>query len=176
MESEVHMQDFRFRYAVNDTYMAVGYKGDEAHVIVPDTYYGKPVSILYDNLFEGHSEISSVTLPGTLTDIGGFVFDGCASLQEITLPDGISTLWQYAFVRSSLTRIVLPQALKSLYPYTFKDARELETVICPKQLLSISATAFQGCAKLRELHLSRGTSIAPGIFADCPQLEIIYID
>ncbi|MBE6122233.1 MAG: leucine-rich repeat domain-containing protein [Erysipelotrichaceae bacterium] len=168
------MQDFYFKYAVNDTYMAVFYQGDEQHVTVPSSYYGKPVSILYDNLFQSHAEIVSVTLPDTLSDIGGFVFDGCTGLKEIVLPDHITVLWQYAFVRSSFTSLHLPQDLKSLYPYTFKDCRDLEVLYCNASLKEISRTAFSGCTALKEIHLSRSTRFDPQMLQDCPAAEIIY--
>lgn len=54
------MQEFDFKYVVNDTYMAVRYYGDEADVVIPDTWYGKPVSVLGEDLFKGHTEIHSI--------------------------------------------------------------------------------------------------------------------
>ena len=133
------MQDFRFRYNVNDTYMVTGYKGDEPVVSVPDTFYGLPVTMLYDDLFKHHTEIREIHLPQTLTDIGGFVFDGCTSLDHIGIPDSVSVIWQYAFVRSSIREIILPASLKSVYPFTFMDCRELTEVTCGPDLKEISA-------------------------------------
>ena len=58
--------------------------GDEEWVEeIPDSYYGCPVSVLMDDIFKNHTEIEKVILPDTLTDIGGFVFDGCTSLKHI---------------------------------------------------------------------------------------------
>ena len=71
------MQEFDFKYAVNDTYMAVRYYGDEADVVIPDTWYGKPVSVLGEDLFKGHTEIRSIGIPASVTHIMGFAFDGC---------------------------------------------------------------------------------------------------
>lgn len=168
------MQEFDFRYAVNDTYMAVRYYGDEEHVTVPSSWYGKPVSILYDNLFQNHCEITSITLPETLTDIGGFVFDGCTGLKEIVLPGGISVLWQYAFVRSSFTQIRLPDSLKSLYPYTFHDCRDLEELHCNASLKEISSTALSGCTSLKRVYLPHTVRFEPELFRDCPGADLIY--
>ena len=64
------MQEFDFKYAVNDTYMAVRYYGDEADVVIPDTWYGKPVSVLGEDLFKGHA------------------FDGCDRLKHVPQANG----------------------------------------------------------------------------------------
>ena len=95
------MQDFWFKHADNETYMVQAYRGDDSCVVVSSSYYGANVSVLMDDIFKGHQEIREVRLPDTLTDIGGFVFDGCTGLKKITLPKSLKTFWQYAFVRSA---------------------------------------------------------------------------
>ncbi len=167
-----HMQDFRFKYNVNNTYMVTGYQGDEAIVSVPETFYGLPVTMLYDDLFKHHAEIREIRLPSTLTDIGGFVFDGCTSLDRIIIPDTVSVLWQYAFVRSSIKDIRLPDSLKSVYPFTFKDCRELREVICGPELKEISAWAFQGCISLHKIRVSLHTKIDGRAFDGCNKITI----
>ena len=166
------MQDFRFRYNVNDTYMVTGYKGDEPVVSVPDTFYGLPVTMLYDDLFKHHTEIREIHLPQTLTDIGGFVFDGCTSLDHIGIPDSVSVIWQYAFVRSSIREIILPASLKSVYPFTFMDCRELTEVTCGPDLKEISAWAFQGCISLQKIRVSLHTKIDGRAFDGCNKITI----
>ncbi len=170
----VHMQDFRFRYNVNDSYMVTGYKGDEPVVTVPDTFYGLPVTMLYDDLFKHHTEIREIRLPQTLEHIGGFAFDGCTGLEHIIIPDGVSVLWQYAFVRSSIKEITLPSSLKSLYPFTFKDCRELVSAVCGPELKEISAWAFQGCISLQKIRVSLHTKIDERAFDGCGNIKIDY--
>ena len=69
------MQEFWFKHADNDTYMVQFYRGDDPEVTVPSSWYGCDVTVLMDDIFKGHAEITKVNLPDTLTDIGGFVFD-----------------------------------------------------------------------------------------------------
>ena len=78
------MQQFFYRFLEDGTYCVTEYQGDEADVIIPDTYCSKPVTVLFDRLFKGHTEITSVKIPDTVTDIGSFVFDGCTSLTTVT--------------------------------------------------------------------------------------------
>ncbi len=86
------MQEFTYKLFDDGTYIAASYEGDEENVEIPAYYLEKPVTILYDGLFKGHSEIRSVKIPETVTDIGGFVFDGCDQLKELELPDSVCTL------------------------------------------------------------------------------------
>ena len=58
------MQTYTFK--TNDDGQSVtvmSYEGDEAHVIIPDQYCAKPVTVLYDRLFAGHKEIVDVRFP-----------------------------------------------------------------------------------------------------------------
>ena len=159
------MQEFTFKILDDGTYMAESYEGDESAVAIPDTYLGQPVTILYDNLFSGHQEITSVSIPGTVTDIGGFVFDGCSSLKELTLPESVTTLWQYAFARCGLTRIVLPDGIQSIPPFAFKDCKDLKEIRCGKELKKIYAWAFGGCEQLEKLdHPPGKVDISPLAF------------
>lgn len=84
------MQEFFFRYVEEtDSFCAISYRGDAAEVAIPPMHWGKPVTILFDNLFKGHAEIRSVVIPDTVTEIGGFVFDSCCNLKHIKLPDAL---------------------------------------------------------------------------------------
>ena len=82
------MQEFSFKVMEDETFAVTGYTGDEKEVVIPDTHWGKPVTVLFDGLFSGHAEIERVRIPDTVTDIGEFVFDGCRNLRQISLPAG----------------------------------------------------------------------------------------
>ena len=168
------MQDFWFKYNVNDTYMITGYKGNEAIVNLPSSYYGKPVTIIYDNVFQNHPEITEIHFPDTITELGGFLFQNCTSLKKISLPPQLKWLWQYAFVRSSITEITIPDTVIRLVPFTFQECHDLQIVYLPNTLKRISSWTFKDCENLREIHLSRHTEIAENAIPE--QAELLYID
>ncbi len=91
------MVEFTYQILDDDTIAIMKYKGDEEEVTIPDTAWGRPVTVLYDDLFKGHSELTKVNLPDSITNIGGFVFDGCDKLKTVILPKGLQEMWQYAF-------------------------------------------------------------------------------
>ncbi len=160
------MQDYLFKLMDDDTYGIISYEGDESEIVIPDTYMAKPVTILYDDLFKGHKEITSVRIPDTVKSICSFVFDGCSELSQIKLPAGLEDILQYAFVRSGIEEIELPDTVKSIVPYTFKDCKKLKKIVCGPSLPKIGAWAFDGCDALSELEVSDDTEISPRVFGD----------
>ena len=174
------MQEFTFKLIENDTYAALAYVGDEAAVVVPDSYEGKPVTVIYDGLFRDHSEITSVRLPDTITDIGSFVFDGCTGLKHIDLPKALNNLWRSAFLRSSLEEIILPENMRSIVSFTFKDCKNLKRVVCNPGLKKVYAWAFSGCDQLADFEHGPDVDISPQAFEskepDMPKVKLIDKD
>ena len=158
------MQEFFYKLADDETYCVTGYNGDEVDVVIPDTYLGKPVTVLFDCLFRYHKEIQTVRIPDSVTDIGEFVFDGCENLHRITLPGSLQYIWQYAFVRSGLEEVILPPDVQMLAPFTFKDCKLLKRVVCNEHLRKIHAWAFQGCVNLKEFIHGDKTEISGEAF------------
>lgn len=153
------MQEFMFKMVDDETYGIAGYTGDEKDVVIPPVYNGQPVTMLLDDLFKGHSEIVSVRIPDTVTDIGGFVFDGCTGLSALELPPALRYMWQYAFARCGIREITIPEKVKDIVPFAFKDCKQLEKVVCSPGLKEISAWAFQGCTKLRPENVICGQTV-----------------
>ncbi len=146
------MQEFIFKYVEeSDSFCAISYRGDETDVVIPPVHWGKPVTILFDDLFKGHTEICSVAIPDTVTEIGGFVFDGCLNLKHISLPNSLESMWQYAFARCGLETIELPPNVTQIIPFTFMDCKSLTKVTCGPNMRKIYAHAFKGCDNLTVL-------------------------
>lgn len=167
------MDLFYFKYADDETYCLMKYTGHEAQVELPDTYGGKPVTIIGDDLLKGHVNVRKVHMPACLRTLGGFVFDGCRNLHELTLPETLTDIWQYAFVRSGIRQIRIPGSVKHVIPFVFKDCKGLKRVTCGKGVEKIFAMAFQGCEKLEEVILPQDTAIEEGAFEGCPKVKII---
>lgn len=82
------------------------------------------------------------------------VFEGCASLKEIYIPDGVEIICDDIF----------------------KGCSALREVSVPGSVKTIGQMAFFGCSSLRSVELNEGLeSILGGAFADCPSLCSIDI-
>lgn len=157
------MQEFMFKPTGDGTYCVSGYTGDEPDVKIPDSYGSGVITVIGDKLFSGHSEITSVSIPETVTNMGEFVFDGCDNLREIKLPSQLDCLWGYTFVRSGIEEIVLPDKLVTIPPFAFKDCKNLRRIVCGKGLKKIYAWAFAGC-DIKELIHEPEVEISPKAF------------
>ena len=166
IEERCIMQQFFYRFLEDGTYCVTEYQGDEADVVIPDTYCSKPVTVLFDRLFKGHTEIISIKIPDTVMDIGSFVFEGCSSLKQIELPSSLTNMWDSAFARSSIEEIVLPDKITSIVPFTFKDCKELKKVKCNPGLKKIHAWAFHGCSNLKDFQCSSDTIVSEDAFKE----------
>ena len=140
------------------------YEGREEDVVIPDTYQGKPVTILFDKLFAGHEEIRSVRIPDTVTDLGEFLFEGCVNLHHIELPSGLRYLWGYTFCRCGIEEIILPDEVKIIPSYAFKDCANLRKIICGSGLKRIASWAFGGCDRLEEVVRGPEVEVSPDAF------------
>jgi hypothetical protein len=168
------MQDFWFRHADNDTYMVQVYQGNDPEVTVPASWYGCDVTVLMDDIFKGHTEITKVNLPDTITDIGGFVFDGCTSLKSIVLPEKLHTLWQYAFVRSSFEELAIPPGVTDIVPFCFQDCTSLRRIVLSADHVRLMGWSFLRCTSLREVVLPQSAAIHENAFAGCEGVNLMY--
>ena len=159
------MQDFTFQINYDEeSYGVFSYEGDEEDIIIPKTFGGKSVTVLFDKLFAGHTEIRSIQFPDTITDFGEFLFDGCENLRQMQLPPSLKYLWGYTFVRCGIEEIILPDGIGSIPPFAFKDCKSLRKVICGKDMKKINAWAFSGCSNELELICGEDVNVSPDAF------------
>jgi len=98
-------------------------------VSVPETINGKPVTTIGKGLFQGASEVTSVTLPATITEIEPSAFRECSRLEGIELPDGLAEIGDNAFRECvSLRNITIPATVTNIGYFAFRDCLRLETV------------------------------------------------
>ena len=78
---------------------------------------------------EGCETLTSVTLPGTLTEISNGTFAGCTALSQVTLVEGIEVISANAFSGcTALTEIEIPASVTKIAGNSFVDCVNLETI------------------------------------------------
>ncbi|MCK8060262.1 MULTISPECIES: leucine-rich repeat domain-containing protein [unclassified Fusibacter] len=165
---------FYYKMVPGNTYCITGYTGNDVHVKVPTNI---EVTILSDDIFKGHTEIESVDIPDTVTQLGGFVFDGCTGLKRIVLPAGLTDMWQYAMTRTSIEEIEIPGSVKAIVPFTFNQSKALKKVVFNEGTLRIDAWAFKDCTSLTDVYLSSSlTTISDKAFEGCNHVTLHYLD
>lgn len=84
----------------------IGYKGNAAQVILPEN-----VRKIGANVFEGHSEITSVSLPDRVEEIGEEAFKDCTSLKSVTGGNYLEKICDRAFLNCPLETIRIPASV-----------------------------------------------------------------
>ena len=96
----------------------------EASYAIPDS-----VTNIGWYVFEGCTNLTSITIPGSVTSIGDWAFYGCDSLTSVTLLDGVTTIGYQAFeFCDNLTSITIPSSVTSKGWYAFSYCTSLKSI------------------------------------------------
>ena len=133
------------------------YSGD---VIIPETVTHDGVSYsvtAITNAFFYSFELTSVSIPNSITKIGHYAFTACINLPEIILPESVTYIGNCAFEDCiSLTEIVIPDGVTSMGEDPFFECTHLERVVLGRSLTSIGSFLFSSCTQLKDV-----TCLAP---------------
>jgi hypothetical protein len=66
-------------------------------IVIASTYNGYPVTRIFGNAFLNSTNLTSVTIPTSVTNIGVQAFLGCTSLTSVTIPNSVTIIGLYAF-------------------------------------------------------------------------------
>ena len=92
------------------------------------TYYHYYTSddVIGDYAFKNCSDLTSLTLPSSVTRIGDYAFKNCSGLTSLTLPSSVNEIGIYAFHGcSGLTSLTLPSSVtSSIRDYIFDGLKE----------------------------------------------------
>ena len=136
------------------------------------------VTAIADEAFMECTNLTSVTIPQTVTNIGTSAFSGCSKLTTVTFWEGGSslTIEERAFEGcSSLSKITLPSIISKISEYTFASCTSLTSIAVPANVTTIDAYAFYKCTRLSIVSLPGGIStVAGSAFSNCSQLKILH--
>ncbi len=88
--------------------------------------------------------MSSVSLPSTLTYIGGWSFQDCDNIESIDIPDGVTSIGDYAFsFCDNLKSVSIPKSVTEIGEKAFIGDTKLESVVSQiSQPFAISKNVF----------------------------------
>ena len=120
------------------------------------TYYHYYTSddVIGDYAFKNCSDLTSLTLPSSVTRIGDYAFKNCSGLTSLTLPSSVTRIGDYAFYNcSGLTSLTLPSSVTSIGEFAFRYCSGLTSLTIPSGVTSIGMSAFEYCSSLTSLTL-----------------------
>jgi len=118
-------------------------------IVIPDTLGGYPIVAIGDNALYGCSNITSITLPDSVTSIGAFAFYWCRSLTNAIIPNSVTEIGSYAFFYcSSLESITIPEGITNISDRTFAYCSNLTSITIPESVKIFDDNAFTSCTNL----------------------------
>lgn len=176
--------DLRCEIQENGTVSIVGCDRKVTSVSIPSQIDGKPVTEIRTRAFQDCKDLSKITIPSSVSEIGDYAFYGCEKLTsagpigggynyefgwETKIPD-------YAFETLPLIDISIPDTIKEIGMAACGGCHELKSVMIPGSVKSIGDFAFNNCSELLNVNFSSGVErIAMSAFDGCSSLSSIII-
>ena len=122
--------------------------------------------------------ITSYTIPSTVTSIANFAFSSCEKLTSITIASGVTSIGRYAFEDcSGITNLSIPDSVTILDTGAVFRCTSLTSVTIGDGITSIGSDAFNSCSALTTFTISATTPPSLGLsaFGECTNLTTIYV-
>lgn len=154
------------RYAFQNCY---GLNGLNGALTIP-----QGVTEIETSAFSYCSRISSCNLEKTaLTEINGYVFEGCFNLTEVRLPERITKIGTKAFSGSGIRSINLPESLSEIGENAFENCGKLSSIELPAGISRIGNNIFAGSGLVCITIPESITRIPDYAFYDCKNLMVV---
>ena len=143
--------DFEFVLSDDGTFIKLTeYKGNAEHLVIPETIQGVPVEVI--DGFCGNENIKSVVIPSSAKVISSDAFSSCASLEKVTLPEGLLYIDDMAFFATGLTSVTLPKSLEYLGSMAFVNCDNLAEINIPDDAAFLAKNATECAVFLSEVY------------------------
>jgi hypothetical protein len=145
-------------------------------LIIPASYNGLPVTVIYAGIFRGNSTITSLSIPGSIERLDSNLFEECSALEKVIIGEGMTEIGGYAFSNcTALKYVTLPATLTKISGGVFYGCSSLEMIELGASLDSIGANAFMNCTALTEITLPGSlTYLGDSAFSGCEKLTTVY--
>ncbi len=120
---------------------------------------------------------TELTLPEGITEINQYAFRYSTKITKVIIPDSVTSIGNDAFYEcSGLTSITIPDSVTSIGSYAFYNCSGLTSVTIPDSVTSIGDRAFYNCSGLTSVTIGNGVKrIGDAAFSGCSGLTSITI-
>ena len=128
-----------------------------------------------DSAFIGCTDLTTASIPSSVTTIGANAFSGCTGLTSLTIAEGVTTIGANAFSGINASVIDIPSTITSVGESAFANNTALSTITIPSGIDELPANLFSGCTNLTEVTMEAETppSVTDTTFSD--SVTSIYV-
>ncbi|MCL2185093.1 MAG: leucine-rich repeat protein [Treponema sp.] len=152
VKTKRELPSLAFTHARTGCAVSIGTQTDKVIVIPATCPQGHPVTAIvaskYNDStykFEGGfagTDITSITIPGSITTIGANTFSDCENIESVILLNGVTTIGDNAFSSSVIKSITIPASVTSIGKAAFNRCYGLSSLTIPASVTSIGEAAF----------------------------------
>ena len=147
--------------------------------------FGNEVEHIPEYLCYGMSKLTEVTIPNSVTSIGGSAFYGCSGLTSVIWNDKNCEDFKYDSyyntstspfynISSNITSFTFGNEVEHTPAYLCYGMSKLTEMTIPNSVTSIGSSAFSGCSGLTSLTIPNSvTSIGLWAFSNCSRLTSV---
>ena len=171
----------QFSYTTNaggTTVTITDYTGSNTVVSIPTTNSdGLTVVSIGSSAFASLSNLTSVTIPNSVTNIGEMAFYACSDLTSVTIGTIVTSIGPEAFeADTDLTNVTFPNSLTSIGYLAFAWCDSLTSVTIPASVTDIGYGPFPACGSLAAITVNSNNpaySSVGGVLFDNSQTLLI---
>ncbi len=136
-------------------------------IVIPAIYNDLPVTGIGDEAFRNCNDLTSITIPDSVTHISKSAFSNC--LAVIQTENGVSYVDKWVIgCDTSSASVVLRDNTVGIANFAFENCGELTSVTIGNHVRTIGENAFQGCSRLTDVTIPASiTSIGKNAFSGC---------
>ena len=133
-------------------------------ITIPSMLGGCPVTSIGDSAFCGCSNLTSVTIPASLTNVCRCAFSNCGALRSFAVDDKNAKYSSRSGLLCSKDGttlvagvngdVTIPSSVANIGTYAFGRCSGLKTVEIPSSVVDIGFCAFYGCSGLKSFSVS----------------------
>ena len=167
---------FEWEYSENGdgTITVTGVSPAVGDVSIPSSIDGKIVTGIGDFSFYDCSELTSMTIPGSVRSIGYVAFYGCIGLTSLIIPEGLTHIGHAAFMDcSGIANVTIPDSVKYIGWGAFYGCNGLADA---DGFIIVNDTLFDYVGTLTDVEIPVGVaSIGASAFSDGGELTSVTI-
>jgi len=139
--------------------------------------FGESVNVIPRSAFRYQINITSITIPNSVTSIGAYAFSECTGLASLTIGDSVAIIGEYAFLNCrGLSSLNIPNMVTNIGERSFSGCSGLTNVIFGESVVSIENSAFSYCSSLVNITFCNSLdSIGNYAFDNCSGLTSVTI-